>query len=232
GTDLHTANGSADIYITKLNADGSYGWTATFGADGWDQGMDLATDTSGNVYATGYFKGSVDFNPGAEEDIHDSQGDNDVFVVKLDTDGGYGWTRTIGSDQQDDGYGIAIDAGGAVIVAGIYSGTVDFDLSDGGEVIRTANGAQDIFVTKWNGDGSYDWTATWGGGSPEYLEDVAVDLSGNISITGYFLNTVNFNSSGGIDVHTSNGSYDVFVTQLGGNGSYHWTKTFGGTNYD
>ena len=233
--DEHTSNGSGDVFITKLNADGSYGWTATFGADGWDRGMDLATDDWGNVYATGYFKGSVDFNPGEEEeDIHTSQGSNDVFVVKMNADGSYGWTRTIGAEQQDDGYGIAIDAGGAVIVTGIFSGAVDFDVnvSQGGEDIHTATGAQDVFVTKWHADGSYGWTATWGGESADYVEDVAVDSSDNVVVTGYFLNTVDFNPDGAGGEHTSKGSYDVFITRLGGDGGYQWTKTFGGTEWD
>ncbi|MCP4710550.1 MAG: hypothetical protein GY869_18150 [Planctomycetes bacterium] len=232
GTDEHTSNGSADIFITKLGADGSYDWTATFGSDSWDRGIDLATDASGNVYATGYFKGAVDFDPGVGEDIHFSQGTNDVFVTKLNADGSYDWTRTIGSDQQDDGYGIAIDSSGAVIVAGIYSGTVDFDFRDGVEDTHTSNGAQDGFVTKWNADGSYGWTATWGGGSTDYVEDVAVDLSGNITVTGYFLNSVDFDPSDAEQEHTSNGSYDAFITRLSGDGSYQWTKTFGGTKWD
>jgi len=232
GTDEHTSNGSADIYITKLNADGSYEWTATFGSEGWDRGIDLATDAAGNVYATGYFKGAVDFDPSEAEDIHVSQGSNDVFVIKLSGDGAYGWTRTFGSEQQDDGYGITTDSSGAIIVAGIFSGAVDFDISDGGADIHTSNGAQDVFVTKWNADGGYDWTATWGGDSADYVEDVAVDSFNNIVATGYFLNTVDFDPGTGVDEQTGNGSYDVFVTRLGSDGGYQWTKTFGGAQWD
>ena len=78
-----TSAGSTDVFVTKLNASGAHQWTTTFGGTSNDLGYGVAVDSSGNVYTTGYFAGTVNFGGGNVV----SAGNNDVFVTKLNASG-------------------------------------------------------------------------------------------------------------------------------------------------
>jgi hypothetical protein len=81
--DSHTSAGSADIFLTKINADGTYGWTKTMGGTSSDGSHSAAVDGSGNVYVTGWFEGTADFDPGPDTDSHTSAGSADIFLIKF-----------------------------------------------------------------------------------------------------------------------------------------------------
>ena len=87
GTENRTAVGGADAYLLKLDSSGDYAWLAVFGDINSEIAEGVAVDSSGNVYVTGYFGGTVDFDPGSGTDNHTSTGYNDVFVLKLDSSG-------------------------------------------------------------------------------------------------------------------------------------------------
>ena len=141
--DPYASNGGTDIFVTKFNADGSYGWTTTWGGSGFDGGYGVATDSMGNVFVTGYFRDTVDFDPSADDDIHASKGDQDIFVTKLKADGSYAWTRTFGSSGYDAGNGVATDSAGNVFITGYFVGTVDFNFSAGKTDYHSSRGERE-----------------------------------------------------------------------------------------
>lgn len=220
----------------------TYGWTTTLGGVDYDQGNGVATDTHGNIYATGQFSGTIDFDPTDGVDIHEFQGGSwDVYLTKRNVDGSYGWTSTIGDVGSESGRAITIDKNNNVIIVGEFCGpdfapgyTVDFNPTKGSDLFTT-NGMTDTFITKLASDGSYLWTRTFGGPQFDNPTDVAVDAAGNIYLTGYFMATVDFDPTEGTDYHSEpTGQFgDVYITRLNADGSYGWTKTFGGqTDYD
>ncbi|MEA3323139.1 MAG: SBBP repeat-containing protein [Patescibacteria group bacterium] len=230
--DSHTSNGSCDIFITKYNADGSYAWTKTVGGINYDTGSSIAINQNGDIFATGSFRDTVDFDPSAAVDSYTSNGDHDIFITKYNTDGLYVWTRTFGSAGWDGGDGITIDSVGNLYTTGSFSNTVNFD-DTGGTDEYTSNGGYDIFITKYNANGSYVWTRTFGGTDLyDYGNSIATDTNNNIYVVGGFWETVNFNTTGGIDEHISNGDSDIYITKYNTDGSYVWTRTFGGTGWD
>jgi hypothetical protein len=232
GIDSHTPAGSStnDIFLTRINSDGSYGWTKTMGGTSNDYGYSVAVDGSGNAYVTGEFYGTADFDPGAGTDNHTSAGLSDIFLIRINSDGTYGWTKTMGGTAYEGGYSVAVDGGGDVYVTGGFEGTVDFDPGAGTDN-HTSAGDDDIFLTRINSDGSYGWTKTVGGTDPDYGYSVAV-YGSVIYVTGTFYGTADFDPGVGTDNHTSAGSDDIFLTRINLDGSYVWTKTMGGTDYD
>jgi hypothetical protein len=98
-----------------------YSWTKTMGGIDWDGGYSAAVDGSGNVYVAGSFQGTADFDPGPG-DNHTSAGDNDIFLTKINADGTYGWTKTMGGAGNDGGYSAAVDGSGNVYVTGYIGG--------------------------------------------------------------------------------------------------------------
>ena len=235
--DEHSANGDYnDIFITKYNSDGSYAWTKTFGGTHEDYGQGIASDSSGNVFITGYFQGTVNFDGTGGTDNHTSQGGTDIFITKYNADGTYGWTKTIGSTGDQLGYKIAVDDSDDVIAMGHFSATVDFDPS---EVIENHTSTEgNVFITKYSNEGSYRWTRTFGNSS--YLVGytmngfygLTTDADDYIYATGYFTGTADFDGSGSTDIHTSNGGDDIFITRLSTDGTYKWTHTLGGNSAD
>jgi hypothetical protein len=231
GTDNHTSVGDADIFLTKINSDGSYGWTKTMGGGSDGVGWAVALDGSGNVYVTGEFKGTTDFDPGAGTDNHTPEGDSDIFLTRINSDGSYGWTKTMGGTGVDIGYSVALDGNGNIYVTGSFNGTVDLDPGVATDN-HTSAGGFDIFLTRINSDGSYGWAKTMGGTGADEGNSVAVDGRGNVYVTGFFHGTVDFDPGVATDNHTSAGDVDIFLTRINSDGSYGWTKAMGGVSAD
>jgi hypothetical protein len=110
-------------------------WARGLGGNGVDVAHAIATDDAGNIYLTGSFSDSADFDPGPAVFQLNPSGGTDAFIVKLNAEGGFVWARRIGgSGGNTAGYGIAVDAAGAVHVTGEFSSgfsTVDFDPGPG-----------------------------------------------------------------------------------------------------
>jgi hypothetical protein len=129
------------------------------------------------------------------------------------------------------GYGVAADDSGNVYVAGQFVSTVDFDPS-GGTDEHTANGSFDIFLSKFDSSGVFQWARTWGGVKWDFGYAVATDGSGNVYMTGDFQGTdVNFNP-GGSAPYSSNGIWDAFLSKFDSSGDFQWARTWGGVDSD
>jgi hypothetical protein len=215
-TDIKTSAGYADIYVTKTNANGTYGWTKIIGGTGGDYGFAITTDSSGNVYVSGYFQGTVNFGHDfGTTDIKTSVAQEDIFISKINANGTYGWTKIMGGANHDIGFAIAADSSGNVYVTGSFDGTVNFGHDFGTTDIKTSAGYDDIYVTKINANGSYGWTKVMGGTLSDGGHAITTDSSGDVCVTGYFSGSVNFGLDfGATDVKTSSGLYDIFIVKL------------------
>ena len=109
-------------------------------------------DGSGNVYTTGRFGGSVDFDPGAGVFNLTSAGEQDIFVSKLDSAGNFVWARRMGGADLDRGIGVTVDDSGIVYTTGHFQGSADFD-PGAGVFSLTSTGLDDIFVSKLDSAG-------------------------------------------------------------------------------
>ena len=195
GTANLTSTGSSDIFISKLDSSGAYVWAVKIGSAFGDQGNSIAVDTSGNVYTTGFFGSTADFDPGAGTANLTPVGSGDTFISKLDSSGAYVWAKQIGSTSNDQGNSIAVDTSGNVYTTGYFNGTGDFD-PDAGTANLTSSD-DDIFVSKLDSSGAYVWARKMGGISSDYGNSIAVDTSGNVYTTGFFIDTADFDPGAG-----------------------------------
>jgi len=226
GTDNRTPLTSlyaGDAYVTKINADGSYAWTQTFGnAAGSAYADGVAVDSNGNVYITGSYVGTMDFDPGPGTAIHTSSGPYHRFTVKLHADGSYAWmldglrddfaNSTSGSGR-DAGNNLKIDGNDDIYLVGYSApGSFDFDLTTGVDTI-TVTGGYAAYVSKYHADGSYAWTRVYPAQDPsDYVQinDLTFDGSGNILLLGKFDGA---SSNPTVDVDPGAGTVLVSKTQ-------------------
>ena len=228
GTTTLTSSGSTDVFVLKLDSSGNLIWAKSFGGTGTEVGNYISTDILGNVYTTGYFEGSVDFNPGPSSTFLTSNGVYDIFVHKLNPNGNFLWAKGMGGSTYDYGRSIITNNSGDVYITGDFSGTADF-YSGTGSVNLNSSGGQDIFVQKLSSSGSFIWVKNMGGVSSDYGQAITVDTIGNIYTTGYFSGTADFDPGAGTTNLTSNGSTDIFVHKLNASGDLVWAKNMGGT---
>ncbi len=218
-TGYATAYNGKDIFLRKYNSNGDLVYNIAGGGMGTDSGATIALDGSGYFYMTGWFSDTVD--------DHTAVGEQDVFLRKYDVDCNLIWTQTWGGTLYDRGYGVSVDGVGDIYVLGNFYETVDFDPDPIDETERTALGEYDIFVSKFDPSGDFQWVGTWGGGGHDQGFGVVVDENGNSYSTGYFHGTVDFDPGPGNVPLTSNGWSDVFVNKLDSNGDFLWACNWG-----
>ena len=196
-----------------------YLWSKRFGGPGNEGGSDAAVDGSGNVVIVGSFLGTADFG-GA---LLTSAAYTDAFVVKYGADGRHLWSKRFGGGSYDSAQAVAMDRSGNVLVAGSFEKTVDFG---GGPL--TSTGTPDIFLAKYDANGTHVWSRRFGGVGSATAWSLVVDGSGNALLVGEFSGTADF--GGGL--LTSAGNTDIVVAKYSPSGTHLWSKRFGGAGYD
>ena len=234
GTQVLTSAGLSDIFLAKYTSAGTFVWVRQFGTVNDDKGTGLRADASNNLYVCGYFQGTVDFDPTASPgfDVVSSVGNTrDAFIAKYSSGGVLSWLKTLGNSGSDAAVEIDINANGGIYVTGYFSGTVDFDP----DAVATNNlasaGFEDIFVTKYDVNGTYQYAFAAGGGGSDFPTDIASDCCGSFFyLTGKFSNTADFDPNGSASTLTSAGGFDAFVAKYDqGTPASVWAYGLGGT---
>ena len=230
---LNTFSTGSDVFVSKLDNNGNFIWAKRLGGNGnfYSEGHCVQVDQSGNVYTTGIFNGTLDFDPGPSTFSITSFGLEDMFVSKLDVNGDFVWAKRVGGTSYDYGQSLVIDNSGNTFVTGTFASTADFD--PGPAVYNvTAFGSADIFVLKLDPSGNFAWVKQIGGALDENSYSIVLDPSGNIYTTGYFRSTTDFDPGPANYSLTPNGNIDIFLSKLDNTGNFLWAKAFGGPGYD
>lgn len=221
-----SANGSSDVFILKLDAAGNLVWAKKIGGPGTDFGYGIAVDSSSNVYITGTFASTADFDPDSGSCNLTSRGMVDIFIEKLDKSGNFVWAEQIGDTGTDHSHGIVVLNSG-VYITGYFGGTVDFN--PGTETyFLTATGIRDVFVEKLDTAGRFIWAKSMASTDQAWGNSIAVDKAGNVYTTGTFSGNLNVSQS----LQFSSIGFDVFIQKLDSNGNLLWAKSMGGQGMD
>lgn len=231
GTYTLASAGNSDIFVSKVNASGNFVWAVQIGSSGADVGTGISKDASGNIYITGSFSGTADFDPSAGTNTLTASGGLDIFVLKLNTSGTFVWAKQIGGAGADEGKSIIVDATGNVYTTGYFSGTADFDPSASTSTL-ISNGSFDAFVSKLDASGNFIWAKKMGGANNEMGNSISTDASGNVFTTGFFGGSGDFDPGVATFSLTSVGAGDAFISKLDASGNFVWAKQLGGTAND
>jgi hypothetical protein len=232
--DFRTSAGSWDIFLTKFNSSGTWLSAITIGGTGGEMPACLSLDGSDNVYVTGMFQETADFDPSGAMASLVSKGSMDCFVAKYNSSLGYIWVRGWGGTDSDRCEGVAISGSDAVYTTGTWNTTVNFDPygSSGGPYEFTSNGASDVFLSKFNLQGDFQWAKTWGGTETDMSGGVAADAAGGAYVAGGFYSQVDLDPGAGQNICTPVGGWDTFISKFDTSGNFSWGHGWGGTNAD
>ena len=221
-----------DIYISKLDPDGNFLWAKSISGPSDESIESIELDANDNIYMTGFFGGTVDFDPGVGVTNLVSRGYSDAFFLKLDSSGGYLWAKSVGASYSDTyGYDIAVDSSGNVYAVGTFQDTVNFNPS--GRAVNLSPGSgESTFVLKFDSSGNYVLARKYSGNSFAVATSIALDLEGNFLITGFFGGTADFDPGDGIANLNCSGMSDNFIAKYNGFGNYIWAKRIGGSGND
>ena len=188
-----TSYGGSDMFVLKLNSSGIYQWSRHMGGPGTDQSNAIICDNYGNVYTTGNFYDSVDFDPGIDTTMFISSGYNDIYVQKLSSNGDFEWASHIATTHYDYGKGIAIDNNQNVYTTGQYN-------------------SGDTYISKHDSLGNLVYLNTNLNGYSNG-EDILVDDDDYIYVTGLFSGTNDFDFSMSSFNISSFGAWDIFTAK-------------------
>ena len=225
-----TSQASRDGYIMKLNSLGDFEWAIqlTGPSEVRVSGMDV--DPSGDIYCTGIFYSTTDFDPGAGVFNMTAVGNGDFFVAKYNSSGDFLWAKhmpqTSGGNFNQWGNSITIDIDGSTLVTGYFDGTVDFDPGVG-VYSMTGQGGFDIFILKLNSSGNFEWARQFGGTAADQGNSIKTDSKGNVYSTGSFSETVDFDPGVGTHDLTAFAASDIFILKLDSSGIFKWVHSFG-----
>ena len=217
----------ADMSVLKLDYNGDFVWAKAVGGDIHQIPTDITTDTLNNVFITGNYMETVDFDPGIGTDIHTSVGGRDIFLLKLNELGDFQWVHTMGGSLDDYGSAVQTDVAGNVYFTGDFKGTVDFGVPGNPMPLTSpSGGSQDMFIQRLNPNGIPYWVKQIGGSAAERPKEIKIDNSNNIIIGGSFQGTTDFDPGAGIAQSTVfNPDDDVFILKLDSIGEYIFHAT-------
>jgi len=242
GTSIDTAR-QFNFLEGEMNGTGGRGiWATKIDGSGNERGQSVATDTSGNVYTVGFYSSSpvTIFNSdGTSSGLTlTNAGSNGVFIVKYNSSGIAQWATRIDGTGDDRANGIATDSAGNVYVTGSYTGTpVVYSVGDVSFATLSNSGNSDAFVVKYNSSGVAQWVTRIDGTGAEIGLALAVDLSGNVHVTGtYSSTTLTIRHSDGEVFGTLlrrsadiNAAVESFIVKYNTSGSVQWATNLVGT---
>jgi hypothetical protein len=217
-----TSAGAGDVYMVKRASNGSYVWGVRFGGAEDDRPKGIAVDSSGNIFITGMFRGTVSFGGTT---ITAAPFTANGFLAKYAPSGTHLWSKRLGTGvNTDTGNAVAVDGSGNVVVAASIFGTSDF----GGGALTTAGG-EDIVLAKYSTAGAHLWSKRIGGSGANVVTGVAADqTTGEIAVTGYFAGSMDL----GAGSVTSAGTNDIFLAKYSSAGGHVWSRRWGSTGDD
>ncbi len=203
-----------DGYVVKVGGDGKALWARDLGGSRSQWPQAFATAPDGRVAVAGSFRGDLAVGPTKEAPLAGASDRDETFVVALGKDGGALWSRAFAATAC---HAIAF-AGDDLVLAGSFSGAVDFDA-----VHLEANATRAVFVARLDGAGRVRWAKRFGGPSDQDATGMAVDARGRIVLAGFYEGAIDFDGTalppGGVLIP------ELFVTKLEPDGSVVWARS-------
>ncbi|MCE3228745.1 MAG: hypothetical protein K0S32_3296 [Bacteroidetes bacterium] len=212
-----TSNGSYDMFFCKYDSLGNYMWAKNIGSSIYDDDIgDISLDKNKNIYLTGSFTGTGDFDPGVGSYSMSTPGagDKDVFFGKFTNNGDLIWVKQIGNtSSQVFGASIVADSNLDVYLTGYYQ-TSALDIDPGPPVVSLPwLNVWDMFLAKYDASGNFINGGRMASGFDDRAFKLHCDQGDNIYLTGLYSGTCDMDPLVPVVNLTSSGLTDVFIAK-------------------
>ncbi len=195
-------------FIVKLDLNGNEVWTKIIGSSDKEyEAMSINIDKEGFIYLFG----ETDDNLNGQS----NNGNDDIYIIKLDPSGNKIWTKLIGSKKDDYPTSSVVNDDGSIYIGGYTEGNLNGEVN---------SGEQDIFISKLDHNGNHLWTKLFGNKEEQKAWSISIGKDGSIYIAG--------DTEGNLNGEVNSGNLDAFIMKLNNNGNHLWTKLFGNHFYD
>ncbi len=229
GTYSISSRGSYDMWVAKLDTNGTWLWVQKGGSSSDDYGYGVAIGDDGRVYVTGSYYSTAYFDSHtlSHYQYHDG------FVVALETTGQFLWAQRMYGQYYDYGYGIDVNDNNELSVTGRFS----YWINIGGNQLSPSYQSSSyyrVFIAKYTTAGNHVWSKYAGYGSSSYSaygEDVSIDDNGEVYFTGWFQYRMQFDNTW-IYAYQQSNNWDCFVAKYNAQGNYVWAQNAGSSSSD
>ena len=204
-----------DFWLLKFDASDNLDWQKTYGGSNDEKGYKIIQTQDGGFAVTGYSKSS-------DGDVMANEGFEDVWVLKLNTEGVVEWKTNTGFLGSDKGFSIIQTSDGGYFLGAILDVTASGGL--GNSKIGSRHAGGDFWGIKLSNTGSLEWRKYFGGTNTEICYDV-IEVA-----DGYLL--IGSSDSLDVDIKNNKGSYDFWIVKIDKNGTLVWEKSYGGKEID
>lgn len=215
-TNIISAIGNDDVFVAKYDNDGQFQGVISGGSTIYDEGTDIAIDSNGIIYVTGFFQGTAFFGSNI---ITSSNGSVDIFLLKIQPTFNYVYSiKTFGGTGNDYSSSLKIDNNNNLFLTGSFKNTATFDY-----LSVTSSGYNDVFIAKFT-NWIVEWVRKGGGSFDDVGKGIYFDSDGNIYVTGSYQGNAIFSNitlKAGTD-------QNIFVLKYDGLGSLLWAERAGG----
>ncbi|RZJ68034.1 MAG: T9SS type A sorting domain-containing protein [Flavobacterium sp.] len=211
---------SPQMYLAKYSPNGDLLWVHDFTLSEELYEKNLAIDENGNVYIAGTVSYSVDFDPSGNTAIIPGSDSNQMVLASYGPAGNYRWAFPIATSYETSAFEFKNNK---IYVAGKASGNTDLDPSAATVIIGPD--FTGIFVAQYDTTGNF--LSAFGLGQENQnvvMHGVAIDNAGNISITGVFSGSVDFDPSSSEAILTQDNS-GIYIAKYSNVGNYFWAKS-------
>lgn len=234
-----TYDASQDAYVCKLDNDGKFVWVKQFRGDFSQDILEISADEASNVFiscdASGLLGIQTDFNPDPTATALLTNTSNESqYIVKLNAEGNYVWAKQLQGTGDRYCYGIKTDTDGNLYLGGHFIDKIYPDPSNTATYHTAPSSTTDLFFIKWDANGNYVWSKSFGGTSYDVFGSLEIEPATNsIYISGDFYGTVDFNMSpSNKKTLSTTGNNDGFLAKYDAAGNCEWAKQFGGAGQD
>lgn len=231
-SNLTSIGTGTDLFLARYTTDSDLEWAVRIGGNGFEQGAPggLCSDTDGNLYFSGRFQQSVDFDPGPGVHTLTSTGSDDFFVASYTSSGTLRWARSGGGNGLDGGHRVRLDAQTNVVACGWFTGNTDFDPGAGTRIVSASstNGGSDAFVVQYDAQGNLRWVSVLqpppGNTNFGIAAGLWVDNRQRVHVTGQFYGNGTLYAGGQAFAVSNSGASDCFLFRLDDTGALAGTE--------
>jgi uncharacterized delta-60 repeat protein len=209
------------IMVRDYLPDGNLIWAKRAGGTGNDYGMAIASLSDNSTVVTGKFIAPATFGPGEPNEtvLNVYSG---MFLARYNPDGTLAWVKNVDGSMDNEGYGITVLSDDSIVVTGEFRSTATFGPGEVNETVLTSFGQIDIFIARYNQDGTIRWAKNAGGEIHDGGRAIAALSDNSTVITGYFEGPATFGA--GEPNQTVLNSKGIFIARYNSDGSLIWAK--------